>query len=544
MSSQVASPVAGDRPRLSRHAFRRFWDVHAWAGVITSLVVYVMFFLGSLVLFYHPIARWEEPLRQGPPPAMTSLQAPLDVVQRSADPLPEEFYYYLPKEGRGLPHIGYYLPGTTHWREWWLDPHSGRVIPARERAAALLYDLHYLWHGATGYWLQYGAGVLVFGFLLAIVTGVLIHLQNLLRQLNQFRPERAPRVFWSDLHKVAGVFGLPFQLVYALTGTLMALAPLLFSLAIEPVFGGDERLAVDTAGALIDDLPALDYGAPAAPLPLDELVGRAIVAVPGLEPESFVFRGFGRAGATVDVRGPVEGHAFGDGVVQVLAHTGEVRSVETPERETAVGAVARFIHGLHTVEYGGAAARWLMFVLAIAGCATILTGNWVWLERRQTRAPSFGNVLLARLTAGVGAGVIVAVAALLVASRLLPFEWESRGKIEERILALVFFGSITWSACSASTRRTWWSLLAAAGLLLMALPVLELRHSPHGLLGSGPHDASVLAVDAGWWLGSVLLLTAAWLVRKRERRSSQPAAQTVRDAAFDGAGKLATRGGQ
>lgn len=33
--------------KLSGHAFRRYWDVHAWSGVLTSLVVYVMFLLGS-----------------------------------------------------------------------------------------------------------------------------------------------------------------------------------------------------------------------------------------------------------------------------------------------------------------------------------------------------------------------------------------------------------------------------------------------------------------------------------------------------------------
>ena len=40
--------------RLTSFAFKRFWDVHAWAGVITGLLVYVMFVLGAFVLFYRP----------------------------------------------------------------------------------------------------------------------------------------------------------------------------------------------------------------------------------------------------------------------------------------------------------------------------------------------------------------------------------------------------------------------------------------------------------------------------------------------------------
>jgi uncharacterized iron-regulated membrane protein len=222
---------APTRLRLSRHAFTRFWSAHAWAGVITALLVYVMFFLGGVVLFYHQLTVWEEPLLQRPPVELPSLEAALRVAQ----PESEEFYLYLPGEERAMTKVGYYLPDTTVWRMWWLDVDRGQRIPEREKAAAFVYDLHYLWHDVTGFWLQYGAGVLVFGFLLALVTGARIQLGRFRRQLFQLRPERERRVVWSDLHKVAGVFGLPFQLVYALTGSMMVLSPLLFELSIGPV---------------------------------------------------------------------------------------------------------------------------------------------------------------------------------------------------------------------------------------------------------------------------------------------------------------------
>lgn len=314
-----------------------------------------MFFLGAVVLFYRPLTLWEEPLLQRPPAELASLDGALEL----AAPEAEEFYLYLPGEERALTKIGYYLPGTTLWRMWWLETDAGRRIAEREKAAAFIYDLHYLWHDLTGYWLQYGAGVLVFGFLLALITGVSIHLGRFRRQLYQFRPERERRVAWSDLHKIAGVFGLPFQLVYALTGSMMVLSPLLFELSIEPVFGGDAARAAATAGALVEDSPALDFGPKAAPLSLDTLVARASAAEPRLHVESLVYRGYGHARATVDVRGPIEGQPFGGGVVRLSAVTGQIEEIETVDGESAVGKLARWIHGLHTVEYGGAVARWL-----------------------------------------------------------------------------------------------------------------------------------------------------------------------------------------
>ncbi|MGC4088048.1 MAG: PepSY-associated TM helix domain-containing protein [Polyangiaceae bacterium] len=495
--------------KLSAYAFKRFWSVHAWAGVVTSLVVYVMFVLGSLVLFYRQLTVWEEPLMQRPPIRLESLGEPLSLAR----PLPEEFYYYLPNAERALPKVGYFLAGTTQWRMWWLDSEVGKLIPQRELAAAYLYDLHYLWHEVTGYWLQYGAGVLVFGFLLAVVTGVLIHLKDLVAQFYQFRPRQTQRVLWSDLHKVTGVFGLPFQLVYALTGTLMALSPLVFQLAVGPIFGGDERQAVETAGALVDDPPPRDYGAASRPLPLDVLTQRALAAEPRLEPESFVFRGFEREQGTVDVRGPIRGQPFGEGLVRVRASDGAVERIETPDRETAVGGVARWIHGLHTVEYGGFSARILIFVLAISGCVAILTGNWVWLARRQSRTPGFGNVLLARLTAGVGAGTPVAVAALLLGSRILPLEWAGRTKAEELILASAFLASVVYALISKRTASTWWRLLATSGLLLLAVPLAARHHSQVGLLGAGPHQAVVVGVEVALLGVAITLIVGAVLMR-------------------------------
>lgn len=520
---------APPRYRLTRHALTRFWFAHAWAGAITALLVYVMFFLGAVVLFYRPLTIWEEPLLQRPPQAPTSLQ---QVVELAA-PASEEFYVYFASEERPLPKVGYYLPDTTLWRMWWVDTEAGRSIPEREKAAAFIYDLHYLWHDVTGYWLQYGAGVLVFGFLLALVTGALIHLGRFGQQLYRFRPQRERRVLWSDMHKVAGVLGLPFQLVYALTGSMMVLSPLLFQLSIGPVFGGDSAAAVATAGALVDDYPETDFGPPAAPLPLDELVWRARAIEPRLEPESAVYRGFGHTLGTVDVRGHVHGQPFGDGLVRVVAATGALLKHETPDRQTAVGGLARWIHGLHTVEYGGNIARWMLFVLALGGCATLLTGNWIWIERRSAASPSLFTSALARLTAGLGVGCFTALGALLLASRLLPLEDGARIQHEELAMAGMLGLTIAASFSSPDGMALWWRGLALAGALLVATPLAALRHSSAGLFGAGPSHPVVLGVDAVLLGAGVVLLGTAWRLRRLwlARRQALPGAAAV----FEGA---------
>jgi uncharacterized iron-regulated membrane protein len=75
-------------------------------------------------------------------------------------------------------------------------------------------------------------------------------------------------------------------------------------------------------------------------------------------------------------------------VVRVGKLDGAIRRVDLPETETTSGAARRWIHGLHFARFGGLPLRFLYLVRALATCATILTGNWVWLARRESRRPS------------------------------------------------------------------------------------------------------------------------------------------------------------
>jgi uncharacterized iron-regulated membrane protein len=197
-----------------------------------------------------------------------------------------------------------------------------------------------------------------------------------------------------------------------------------------------------------------------------------------------------------------------------------VELIETPHHESAVGSVARWIHGLHTVHYGGIGVRLLIFVLAMAGCITILSGNWLWLARRSERAT---NRVLARLTAGVGAGGPVAVATLMLVSRLLPLNLPSRPRLEELALALAFGSCVVWALAAADSFKTWWRQLAVAGSILASVPLAATHHSAAGLFGAGPRLSIVVAVDAAFLtIGGGLIAIALGIRRAALRREAAP----------------------
>ncbi len=496
--------------KLSRHAFTTFWDVHAWAGVLGGLLLYVMFLTGGISLFQEQLAVWEEPLSQQRSPAeAVGLGATLEQGLSAIGAKPAELWFYPPKSGLGAARLRYFEQGkdTSVWIH-------GGLTPERERLAGFLFQLHYLWHETTGVWLFYLAGLLAVALLLAIVTGVLIHLKDIARQFHQFRPDKARRVLFSDMHKVLGVMGLPFQLMYAYTGAFLVSGSLLLQAFTGPVFGGDTARAERVAyGA-----PFSEKGGPGAPargLSLDELAARARAAEPRLAPETFRLRHHGLDDGIIDVRGAVLGVPFGQGLVRLRATDGAVLYLDTPSTEGARGAVTRWISGLHLARFGGVTLRVLFFMLAMGTCATILTGNWIWLARRQARQEALGNRILARLTAGIGAGTLVAIAALFLASRALPLELLGRTRAEELTFFVVLGLCVAWALAARDDKRLWSWQLGLAGLLLLPVPALAARWSGAGLFGSGQKLGAVVAVDVALLLFALLLCASAWVLRRR-----------------------------
>jgi uncharacterized iron-regulated membrane protein len=522
--------------KLSVHTWRTFWAYHAWGGVAVGLALHVMFVAGTVTLFLAPLQVWEEPVQHRP--AERSLGSPQALLDSGLAairhlPPPQRLWLGVPQGSAGVARFQYSDDETGLWKAGWIDPDTGAFVPERERAATFLYKLHYLWHAALPE-LEYLAGFLALGFLLIVVTGVAIHLKDLVGHFYRFRPRAGRRALWSDMHKVLGVMGLPFQVLYSYTGALMVFGPVVITALTGPVFGDDQVRASRVAWNEPAGLP--EPGGPAPALPLDDVLRRARAALPGFQPISFGMQDHGREHGLVRAYGWLDGEgAFGYGNVLMDQQTGEVLHVDAPATDLPSHAAVRWLSGIHYVYYGGTAVRVLLALLALAACATILTGNWVRLARRRAGPPGARLSVLARLTAGLGAGAFVAVAALLVASRALPLDWDGRLAAEE----LVFFGALAgcavWGVVARRTAAVWWRQLGLAGALLASVPVLAARLSPAGLFGGGPHLTTVVAVDAALLGCGAALLAVAWALRRADRRgdADQPGPDADPDADED-----------
>ncbi|MFT3699003.1 MAG: PepSY-associated TM helix domain-containing protein [Kofleriaceae bacterium] len=358
--------------KLAPRTFRIWWDVHAWAGVIASLLVFMMFFAGGFALFRRPLDRWSEPCH-----------SPVTSYEQLARAIPTTFSV----EPDGHVHV------------------DGRVqcglTPVDEGVGTFMYQLHHLDMIPYGHWIS-GLGALVLA--LVIVTGLVIQLKDRVRTWFRFRPEKGLRVGASDLHKLLGIIGVPFQLIYAWSGVMLCLG----AIAIDPIF---ERAGLSDGAAVIERPKPV-----ARSRDLDAIVASSRDVIPGFVPTNVVI-----SEAAVGLEGDIDGVAFGTGRIQVRRSDGAITAIGRPSGETTNMRADEWMTGLHFGRYGGTPMKIVLAVFAALTCIVTATGTIVWLERRDRRRQHRANRWLAKLTLGWCAGLVLATIALFATGSQLVF---------------------------------------------------------------------------------------------------------------------------
>jgi uncharacterized iron-regulated membrane protein len=480
--------------KLTPRTFQIYWDAHAWVGVLTALLLHVVFFMGAFALFQRELNHWAH---AGATRAEQGRATPLalqPLLERwdHEEPLAGKRRVAFEPEPNGL--VAYW-DARQQRHEYRYSPVRGRLEPVHSELGRFLYEMHYLGPLPNG---VYAAGAAALGLLFALLTGLFLHWKDLTRQWFQFRSERAARTWSSDMHKVLGVFGLPYQLVYAWTGAVLSLSFATVQPAlVETVFHGDARAARAASGDHVD-LPE-PTGKQTGKLPaLDAALARAQQELPGLEPDWISIEHVGDEHSFVNIWGSVPGVPFGTAGVVLSAADNAVLGV-TPATGGAFARFEAWFFGLHYARFGGYGVKLLYALLALASCAVIVTGNLVWLERRDQRRAHWGNRLLERLTAGWCAGLVLATGALFFANRALQQLLPVSTSAEQIVFGVVWALAIAWA---------WWGRARhSAGVQLLVAGALFASAGLLDLASGGWRDPTRLGVDAALcllWAACVL----------------------------------------
>ncbi|MEN0067042.1 MAG: PepSY-associated TM helix domain-containing protein [Myxococcota bacterium] len=496
-------------PRKDRQ-HRVSYDVHTWAGVVIGLLLYVMFFTGAIALVTEPLGTWEEPAHH-----------------EAATGTPGEWWASLPAEGDDVDRVSLTLPDPSHGHQaptgmvsrdgdrTYLVWRSGAWAERSSHAASFLFRLHFLYHPSVP-WMINVAGLISMAMLLALLTGLVIHLRDLWTDLDTFRPKLPIRAVWTDLHKVTAVIGLPFQLLFAYTGAVLCLSSFVIAAVALPLYNGDvDRLR----SLLFETPPPIAAEAEPAPMkPLPELLTAAQIAAPTMEPSFVSVSNPGLATSEVRIGGVVQGTNERANIL-LEATTGEVRMVQGLEPPKPHQALINWLFALHFAQFGGGMVLVAYAVLALATCATILSGIAIWLGKRR-RASDWGTWLLRGLTTGVGAGLPLACAGMLLASRVLPWSLTGRADWLEGLFVGLFVSALAWGLADRNESRAWAGMMGLTAVSCFLAPVFQATLTSAGLGGAQP-QAEVVGVDIGFLVCGLLFATGAFGAARRARRLSE-----------------------
>lgn len=494
---------------------RLFLSLHTWVGLLAGMALFIAFYAGAITVFSHEIADWN---RRG-----LSAETPRDPVGRSQQLLDD----LLKQHPQAAESVYLVLPGEhgPQPSAYWFEASSGasrrftfeRKDTLKEDAFGqdfieFIYDLHFT-AGLPKPFGTYLFGVVCLLYGLALVSGVVLYAPTLVKSLFALRAGRNVKRLWQDAHNAIGMLSLPFHVIFAWSGAVLALGLILLIPFQYLVYNGKllQLLERDFYGA-----PQVTAAHVAKPtLPIAELLRRGHAAMPALEVEGVSLVNIGDAHARATLYGVVEQRRLNQlGSVTLNAATGALIDQVSPRTMTPGMVMLRGLQALHFGNFGHEAVKWLYFALGLAGAFLFYSGNLLWIEsrrkRRQLDQPRRTRVMAA-LTLGVCLGCIAGVSAVFVAGALAP-GWG------RPIYYSVFGACLLW-ACLRQPARAGHELLCLCALTTALIPLAGWLGNGEWMLAAAWHghwhrffvDATALALAFAYWR-----MARATLVRGRE----------------------------
>ncbi|KQV87142.1 hypothetical protein ASD15_28275 [Massilia sp. Root351] len=463
---------------MKASTLRTYIAVHTWVGLVAGFALFIAFYTGAITIFTKELHTWETPASQRAamePPARA--QELVDAVLRRHPQAKESFLLQLPTLNE--PHL------SLHWDEHAKDgsetEHLFRLAPdgtllevkPHSALSHFLYRLHYT-AGLPASWGVYVLGVVCILYGLALGTGVVAYAPTFLKDLFALRIGKNLKRMWQDAHNVVGILSLPFHIIFAWSGAVLALGVLLLAPFQFMVFDGKllELIQLDISAAK----PAVAAGVAQPSLPAGELLARVRQAAPGMAVEFVRYHHAGDANAQIEAYGSVGQRTLTSSAAVVMkAADGAVVRVNTPEQFSPGTTFLRGLQALHYGNFGHAAVQWLYFLLGLAGAFLFYSGNLLWIEARRKRQavqqPRSGK-LMAQATLGVCLGCVAGVSAVFLVNKLFPALPGQLPLWEERAYYAVFLLSVAWAFARPPARAALELLSLSAGLTL-AIPLAQ-----------------------------------------------------------------------
>ncbi|MDR6644386.1 putative iron-regulated membrane protein [Luteibacter sp. 1214] len=500
---------------MKASTIRTFTTVHTWTGLLAGFALFIAFYAGALTMFHDEIDTWAVPRAEmARADALDRAHVMLaDIVARHPA-AGESIGVTYPAEHPSHEVAAYWMEKDGSWRTQSLDDTAARDAEDHEHGLAdFIYELHYdLGIPAIGIYLM-GVVSIIYG--LALLTGVLIHLPNLVREMFALRPGHNLKRLWQDAHNVIGILSLPFHIIFAVTGALLCLTLVMLVAFNTVAFDGKLMGAFERMTSALPETK--DKGGSAVMLTPAELGARgrqaAIAAgAADFEPDYMRYVHYGHQGAAAEVRGTSTKTLGEYGMVALDAVDGHVMKVQVTGARDANHATYSAIFGLHFGTFGSLSLRWLYFLLGLAGAFLFYSGNLLYIETRRKRRQADQPMkvrAMATATVGVCIGSCFAISCTFLGNLLGGLSGIEATSLVQPVCFATFALAILWTFWRKPAKAAV-DLLFATAAVSVAVGVLDIAVHHDRLvrmLGEGRYevlglDLVAIAMGAGFaWLG-------------------------------------------
>ncbi|HTU13441.1 MAG TPA: PepSY-associated TM helix domain-containing protein [Allosphingosinicella sp.] len=490
---------------MANEVEKTYKDVHTWVGIVSGLFLFIAFYAGSITMFEEPLQRWATPPSAVQAPSLAETSRLLDATLAAHPEARRDYQVHLEPQ-----------PGATARVTWTVRPEvrvrgaeirtyvssfgpDGRLQVQRLEQSGLA-ELIDMIHQRVGLplsdaWARPLMGIVCLLYAIAIISGLIVLLPSLIKDLFILRVGKNLKRMWLDVHNVLGVFSLPFHIVMALTGIVFAFHDqvyftqnyVVYENRLESLWGEEEHEPQGNRVAL----------------PPERIVQLMAEQAPGFRVTRLNYQ--------TDRAGALDLHVWGEdpryqhrsptrGFAGVDPYTGEIveRDYLPGQQPGWMSSVSSFF-ALHFGNYGGPPVRWLYFLLGLAGAFIFYSGNLLWIESRRKKERKAGAVVQSRstrlmgsLTVGVSLGCIVGISLTTAAAKWLPAITANVAVWHWWIYYVAFFACAAWAFLRGAARSSV-ELLWACAITTFLIPASSFLAWRHETSESALVDAVAMA---------------------------------------------------
>lgn len=413
------------------------FHTHTVAGIVISFALFVIFYAGAVALFMDELYQWENPEARIAfvDPNTVDYNKVLHIVEQNVpnfdkdkrfsmtpptttDPL-ITFYGSKKVDTLNKRFVGYINPSTYAFSE---------TEKGKTHMASTIYHLHYF-RQIPGIGI-YLSGLIAFFFLFAVITGLLTHWKNIVNKFYMFTTEGKWKQIWTNGHLSLGFITLPFQLIYAVTGSLLGLSIIILLPSAFLMFNGDTSEVIKA----VSPNSAFTYEEDANPIDGAASFNSAYHYVSSNYPDTKILNiytaNYGKEDGTIGVRVDDHEGITADGNFTFSYKDGKLLDALAPKQKSYTSGTISVLIKLHYATFGGLFLKIIYFILAMVTCYVIMSGVMIWRSARDNKKYTLKqrrfHHRVTKFYLSVTLSMFPALALIFLANILVPLEMVER----------------------------------------------------------------------------------------------------------------------